>query len=258
MRRFLNGIRSILFNILFYLEMTIFAILVTPLCLLPSEKAVRTGITVLSKVVLFTARWVMGITLEFRGVEKLPPIGEPIILLSKHMSYMDPYMAFRLRADLTAMAKKELFMVPLLGTIFKKIHVLRIDRDAGNAHKGTDVVADQVVTHGQALLIYPEATRVPPGEQRRLKSGAFYIQEGRDLPVYPLAMNSGCSWTRKFWHTPGHVVVEVCDPIPRGLKRKEFMAAMHASVVQYSDTIMRENGAILPPFDAQKIVTHKK
>jgi len=256
MRGLINAVRSILFNIVFYIEMIIFVLIVGPLCLLPSDKAVRAGIKVLSLVVLFTARWIMGIRLEVRGREKLPPIGEPCILLSKHMSNMDPFMTFLLRLDLTALAKKELFKIPLIGTILSKIKVVRIDRGAGNAHRGMDKAADMVVTQKQALLIYPEATRVKPGQQRRLKAGAFFMQEGRHLPVFPIAMNTGCHWSRGFWHTPGHVVVEVGDKIPEGLDRQEFLDAAQERVVRRSDELMREQGAILPPFEEQPVIGH--
>jgi len=249
----INAIRSILFNLAFFLIMFIGCLCMLPMCLLPTPGPVRAVLGGTIHVVMFAARWIMGLRWEVRGADKLPPPGVPIILMSKHASNMDPYITWQARRDVTALAKKELFRIPIIGLVFKKIDVIKVDRAAGTAHRGLDQAADDIIKAGLALIVYPEATRVLPGKRRTLKAGGWHLQAHRDIPVYPIAFNTGCHWTRGFWHKPGRVILEVGDPFPKDLPKAEFMALVEKTVVQRSDEIMKECGADLPDFDRQPI-----
>lgn len=116
----INGIRSILFNLTYYPFTLIYcSIGLMPLCLFKSDKPLRKGIHIYCVGSLWLARWVMGIRHEYRGTEKLPKEGA-FIFAAAHQSNMDPIMTFPLRNDLTALAKKQLFLIPFIGRRLRK------------------------------------------------------------------------------------------------------------------------------------------
>jgi 1-acyl-sn-glycerol-3-phosphate acyltransferase len=52
-----------------------------------------------------------------------------------------------------------------------------------------------------------------------------------DLPVVPVALNSGLFWSRRsFMKRPGRITVEFLEPIPPGLDRRTFMAELQRRI----------------------------
>ncbi|MCO1333618.1 1-acyl-sn-glycerol-3-phosphate acyltransferase [Microbulbifer sp. OS29] len=94
------------------------------------------------------ARWVMGIKCEFRGIENLPKEGA-LILAAAHQSYLD----LLLRSDVTALAKRELFTLPIIGPILRKIRVIRVDRKDTNVHLDMQCVGELVQAQKSLLLV---------------------------------------------------------------------------------------------------------
>ena len=82
--------------------------------------------------------------------------------------------------------------------------------------------------HGhRQILIFPEGTRVAPGAKAPYHPGTAALYTGLDLPVVPVALNSGMYWSRNaFWKTPGRIVVEVLPAIPPGGRADAGAAVM--------------------------------
>lgn len=242
MRALMNGIRSILFNLTFYPFTLIYCgVILAPISLFVSEAKTRKGVDIYCRSCLWIARVFGGIKHEYRGAEKLPKDGA-LILAAAHQSNMDPIMTFPLRNDVTALAKRQLFKVPFIGMLLKKMRIVRIDRESRTAHKGMDEVAKHVVDLGRPLIVYPQATRVPPGQTRRLKSGAYHLQESTGLPVYTVSTNTGLFWTKGFWHRSGTAVFEIDGPFAPGRTKDEFMTLLEDKVVDRSHQLMVEAG----------------
>ncbi|WP_262692848.1 lysophospholipid acyltransferase family protein [Kordiimonas aestuarii] len=242
MTTLINGIRSILFNIIFYPFTVLYCGgVLMPLCLAKTDYAVRRGILGYCLSSLWIARFTLGLKYEYRGAEKLPKEGA-FILAAAHQSNMDPILTFPLRNDVTALAKKQLFKVPFIGTALRKAKIVRIDRESRTAHKGMEDVAKHIQELGRPLIVYPQATRVRPGHYKRLKSGAYYLQADTSLPVYTVSTNTGLFWTKGFWHRGGTAVYEINGPLPHGLDKTEFMEAIDKAVVRRSDELMLEAG----------------
>ena len=74
------------------------------------------------------------------------------------------------------------------------------------------------------MVIFPEGTRGDPGVAGDYKPGIAALYREIDVPVHPVATNSGVHWpAHGFIRTPGVIVFEYLEPIPPGLKRAEFM-----------------------------------
>lgn len=238
----INAIRSILFNVVFYLFGIVFLSLIAmPTLLFKTEKQMRWAVGAFCRGSLFIARWVMGIKTEYRGLENLPTEGG-FILAAAHQSNMDPIMTYPVRGDVTALAKKELFAMPLVGPALRKINIVRIDRQSHNAHKDMKRVGEQVQEQARPLIVYPQATRVPIGQNKRLKSGAFHLYEDTGLPVVTVATNTGLFWGKGFWHRSGTAVFEVHPAFPQGLQKDEFMSRLQQDVVERSRELVTEAG----------------
>jgi 1-acyl-sn-glycerol-3-phosphate acyltransferase len=87
------------------------------------------------------------------------------------------------------------------------------------------------VAQGRPIMIFPEGTRVGPGEQPSLQPGFAGLYKALDLPVVPIALDSGRLWPRgTFVKTPGPVTFRVGATIPAGLPRKEVEARVHEAI----------------------------
>ena len=75
------------------------------------------------------------------------------------------------------------------------------------------------------MIIFPEGTRRPVDAEPNYKTGIAQIYVDCGVPCLPVALNSGLFWPRRtFMRYPGTLVVEFLDPLPPGLKRKDFVA----------------------------------
>ena len=81
------------------------------------------------------------------------------------------------------------------------------------------------------LVIFPEGTRGPPGVKGDYKPGIAALYRELNLPVHPVATNSGAHWPKHgFMRKPGVIVFEYLEPIPPGLKRAEFMRLLEERI----------------------------
>ncbi|MCG8503640.1 MAG: 1-acyl-sn-glycerol-3-phosphate acyltransferase [Sphingomonadales bacterium] len=230
--------RSLAFTVFFFGYTLIHAVALLFFCLPRSPEPLIRGVRAWCRVVLWGARVMAGIRYEVRGLENVPA-DTAVVLCAKHQSYFDPIVKYYLLPGFTALAKKELFAIPIISTLLKKAGIIRVDRGAGTAHKQMPAARDAVIKARRPVVVYPEGTRVPPGKYRRLKSGTYYLQETGELPVVTIATNSGLFWgRRRFMKYPGTIVVEFHTPMPAGLGKDAFMALLSERVIDRSNQLM--------------------
>ena len=246
-----RDIRSFVFNVLFYTLTTMAALLVAITAFMPGARLMRPAILMWIDLVFWLLKVIVGLRIRIIGQEHLP-LNRGFILCAKHQSNIDPLIAFKICPHMTAMAKKELFAVPVLGLILRKLGIIGIDRQAGTAHKDTAHIAVSVFKAHRPLLVYPEGTRVKLHDNRPLKKGVFHLQTDVDLPVVTMATNSGLFWMKgSFRKNPGMLEVEISPPMDKGLQKAEFMQDIHNRIIQRSDELMhraRETDPTLPDF----------
>ena len=135
-------------------------------------------------------------------------------------------MALSLAHPLCAFVlKRELIWLPVWGWYLVRLGMIPIDRSKGiTSLKKITAAAGKLAGRGQSILIFPQGTRTPPGADRPYLPGVAAIYKGADVPVVPVALNSGLFWPRKLMDKqPGVITVEYLDPIEPGLDRKTFM-----------------------------------
>ena len=168
---------------------------------------------------LWLLRIVCGIRMEVRGAENIPK--QPCILLCKHQSAWETIALQAIFSWRTSFVyKRELHWLPFFGWGIALMPFVAIDRGAGK--EALNQVAERGkarLAEGYSVIIFPEGTRVAPGQKKRYKIGGAYLAVRAGAPVVPVALNSGEFWRRKaFLKRPGMVTISIGPAIdPAGL-----------------------------------------
>ncbi|MBR0691710.1 1-acyl-sn-glycerol-3-phosphate acyltransferase [Bradyrhizobium lablabi] len=215
-------LRSLVFNLLFYLVLVVLCIIAIPTLVLPRGALMALAAS-WANISLFLMRVVCNIRVEFRGAEKIPK--GALVVASKHQSMWETFALLRFFDHPLFILKRELMMIPVFGQFLKKAGMISVERGGGpRSLVKTLKQAGAEVRRGRQLVIFPEGTRRPPGAPPNYKAGVAQIYVETAVPCLPVALNSGLFWPRRtFMRYPGTLVVEFLDPLPPGLPRDEFL-----------------------------------
>lgn len=228
-------IRSFAYLIYFYGLSVICALLMLP-CLLGSRRAMTRAMSVYGRAVTWGLRIICGIKVEVRGLEHLPAGGA--LIAAKHQCMFDIFGSFPFLEDHCYVMRKELMGIPFFGWYATKARMIVVNRE-GHSAALRKLVADAKdrMADRRRLVIFPEGTRGQPGKPGDYKPGIAALYRELDMPVIPMAVNTGVHW-QKFLRVPGTIVFEFLPPIPAGLKRAEFMRELQTKVDAASDALL--------------------
>ncbi len=164
------------------------------------------------------ARVLLGIRTRIIGWENLPTQArDPAILLVKHQSTFETFLMPTLMPHpLAYVFKRELLYIPFFGWARGRHDMIHIDRSQ-RAQAFNKVVEQgkQLLAQGIWIIMFPEGTRIPRGQQGSYKTGGTRLAVATGAPVIPVAVTSAKCWPRKaFLKTPGEVDVSIGKPIP--------------------------------------------
>ena len=230
-------LRSLVFNILFYVFFLLWSLVALPTFVLPRAAMLKVA-SWWARTNILLMRAICGIKVEFRGVEKIPK--GPLIVASKHQSMWETISLLRFFEAPFFVVKRELKFIPIFGLFIIKTDMVAIDRSkGGRAMLAVMRRAEEEVKHGRQFVIFPEGTRTAPGAPPHYKAGIGLIYADCGVPVLPVALNSGLFWPRRtFMRYPGTLVVEFLDPIPPGLKRDEFLKRVESTIEEATNRIV--------------------
>jgi 1-acyl-sn-glycerol-3-phosphate acyltransferase len=166
-----------------------------------------------SRVLLTTLRWCCRLDYQVTGQENLPA-GNHIALM-KHSSSWEAFAQVALLPAQVWVLKRELMWVPALGWSLKLMRAIAVDRGAGGtAVRGVVEQGKRRLAEGEWVVIFPEGTRMPPGQTRRYGvSGALLAVETGKL-IVPVAHDAGYYWPRRgLYKKPGTIRVTIGPPI---------------------------------------------
>lgn len=233
-------IRTLIFKILFYIMTAIFVLVLSVSLFVPGWRIVGRALGWWGDVIIWLIGIVVGVKVEFRGLENIPKEG-PLIFSTKHESTMDALVSCKLFPEASGLAKSPLFYVPFLGQLLYKMGLIPVVRGKGTAHQHLPDVVKFMKKTKRPLMVFPEGTRAMPGQILPLKSGAFHIQEGADIPVYTAATNAGYFWpARHFRMKPGTMIYEIHSPIEKNLSKEDFMQEIKVRLMDRSDALRLE------------------
>jgi 1-acyl-sn-glycerol-3-phosphate acyltransferase len=154
-----------------------------------------------------------------------------LLIAVKHQSMYETLEMVRIADTPVIVLKRELSDIPFFGWLTRRYGVIPVDRDAGpKALRSMLAHGRAAAADGRAIIIYPEGTRVAPGEQPPLRPGFAGLYRALALPVVPVAVDSGKLWPKGLLKRSGTVRFKVGDTIPPGLKRDEIEARVHAAI----------------------------
>jgi 1-acyl-sn-glycerol-3-phosphate acyltransferase len=216
-------LRSLVYNVLFYLVLAFWVIVGIPTYLMP-RRAIMTIAKYWARSSIWLLRVICNVKVEYRGLEKIPD--GPLIVAAKHQSTWETFALLQFFDQPLYILKRELKWIPLFGWYLIKANMIGVDRSAGGrALLQMARRAGEQVRRGRQLIIFPEGTRTPVDAPPNYKTGVAQIYVDCGVTCLPVALNSGLFWPRRtFMRYPGTLVVEFLDSLPPGLSRREFLA----------------------------------
>ncbi|GGZ07665.1 lysophospholipid acyltransferase family protein [Novosphingobium colocasiae] len=218
-------LRNIAFYIAFYTGTVVSVLSCFPAAAL-GERPLRLAVRGWSRWHRLCARWLLGIRVVIEG--DLPDEG--VIVAAKHESFFE---AIDIPAQMrwpVPFPKAELLDLPGWGWAARTYGAVRVEREQGaKALRAMVASARGFAARGRPLVIFPEGTRVATGEQPPLQSGFAGIYKLLNLPVVPVAIDSGRLYHRR-WKRSGTITMRVGERIEPGLPRTEIEARVHAAI----------------------------
>jgi 1-acyl-sn-glycerol-3-phosphate acyltransferase len=232
-------LRALAFNAAFFAVTALFGAVALPLLLAPRRWVMQFG-RFWSRSVLFLLRRIVRLDGEIRGLDKLP--AGACIIAMKHQSAWDTLILPAVLPDPAMVLKRELLYVPFYGWYAARAGSIAIDRGGGaRALRGMVAAARRAAEAGRPIVIFPEGTRTAPGRRLPYQPGVAALYQALGVPLVPAAVNSGLFWGRRsFVKRPGRITLELLDPIPPGLGRRELMAQLEERIETATAALERE------------------
>ncbi|MEM8914977.1 MAG: lysophospholipid acyltransferase family protein [Pseudomonadota bacterium] len=235
-------IRSLLFDALFYGGTFIAAIGLLWVLLLPRRSMIAVLNRCYFQPIAWAERLILGLRYQLVGQVHLPE--GPYIIAAKHQSAWETLKLPILFDDPAIVLKHELLKIPLWGWYAARAELIPIVRGAkGMAMASLIEGAKRTADQGRPIVIFPQGTRLTPGKYRPYKAGITALYEQLDLPVVPMALNSGVFWPRGAWiKRGGDITVQFLDPIAPGLDRDSFANLLEERLEAASDRLVQSVG----------------
>ncbi len=219
-------IRSIILFILLLLSVILFALpIVTIGLLLPFHLRCRAA-NAWGMVCLWMLDVVCNLKYEIKGLENLPE--HSAIIMAKHQSAWETIaMRGLFPTEQAWILKRELMWLPLFGWVLALLGSISINRSSGReAMRQVISKGTERLKQGRLVMIFPEGTRVAPGQHKRYGMGGAILAEKSGYPIIPVAHNAGVFWRRRgVKKYPGTVQMVIGEPInPKGKTANEIIA----------------------------------
>ncbi|WP_020187321.1 lysophospholipid acyltransferase family protein [Methylopila sp. 73B] len=194
---------------------------------------------------------ILGIEVEIRGREHIPT--GAAIIAAKHQSELETFAMVPAIRDPLFVLKRELTWIPFFGWFLMRLRMIAINRSAGSDALAQILAQAKIVAaEDRQIIIFPEGTRRLIGAPPRYKHGVSHLYRQLDLPVTPVAMDTGAFWPRGTWRRrPGRTVIEFLEPIPPGLDRATFERVLQERIEGRSAALAAESLGVAwaPPVD---------
>jgi 1-acyl-sn-glycerol-3-phosphate acyltransferase len=220
----MTALRSCLFALALIVVTPLYAVVILLAAWLPRRARYRV-ITGWAHIVVRLARAICGIRYRVEGLEHLPR--EPSVILAKHQSAWETIAFQTIFPPQVYVLKRELLWIPFFGWGLALMSPIAIHR--GKGHAALREIArkgKERLKQGFWVVVFPEGTRVAPGERRKYQLGGAWLAAASAAPVVPVAHNAGACWPRNaFVKRPGTITVRIGPAIDSaGLDPQEINA----------------------------------
>lgn len=222
----MNRLRYLLFQIVFYVG-SVPIVGVVPITALFGQRAMIHNAKTWFRWHRWCTRWIMGVRVRVEG--DWP--ADPVLFAGKHQAMFETIELALMLGGPAIVLKEELTRIPFWGYATRVYGRISVDRDA-SAKMLRRMMAEGAAFREarRSVLLFPEGTRVPPGETPPLRSGFAGLYKVLKMPVVPVATDSGYLWPRHGVPRPGVITFRFGEPVPPGLPREEAEARVHAAI----------------------------
>lgn len=242
-------VRSLLFNIAFYIVTAVMLVGTLPLFFILPQGFGMGVVRNWARTCLWLHRVIAGTRLEVRGHENLPPGG--VIVASKHQSFFETFALIPILKNPTIVMKRSIRWWPIFGQYTIKTGMIHVDREGKTAAlRALSARAREELAKGREIIFFPEGTRRAPGAPPDYQTGIALLYKTLGVPVVPVAVNSGYYWPRhSFLRLPGTIVIEFLPPIAPGLDSRAFLSRLEGAIETASRALGAEAEAALKQAD---------
>ena len=217
-------LRSMLFTGFFLLFTICYAVLFVIVGPVLSWRARFAMARFWGRTLLGALRLLCGLGYRVEGAHHLPADAACIVLM-KHNSTWETVAQTLLVPPQVWVLKRELTWIPFIGWSVRLLHGIAIDRGAGGAAVRRLIEeGSERLSRGQWIVVFPEGTRMPPGQTRRFGVGGAAVASATGARIVPVAHNAGYFWPRRgLLKKPGTIRVVIGAPIEtRGRDPREI------------------------------------
>lgn len=231
-------VRSLLFTLGYIVATVVWGSLgVLTGWLLPYRARFIYIIVIWTGIVLFWLRLTCGIRHRIEGAGQLPD--EPCVVLARHESTWETLFLQGLLTPQATVIKRELLNIPFFGWAFRLLRPIAINREDGRkALRDLIRIGRERLQSGAWVILFPEGTRMAPGEVGRFQRGGAALASAAGCPVVVIAHDAGRYWpARRFLKRPGTIQVRISPPIAT---EGRSTAAVNAEAEQWLRDTMAE------------------
>lgn len=222
-------------SLLFYFGyFTALLVIGAPMTLLAIPFPLRQRFALLNlynRFVLFWLKITCSIDYHFEGLENIPNSAH--VMVANHQSEWETIILHTLKPPLCTVLKQELLNIPIFGWGLRLIKPIPLDRSQpAKMLRKVLKVGGERLNEGLSVLIFPEGTRVAPGNRKPFSKSAAMIACKAGVPLLPVAHNAGEHWDPKSWiKRSGTLTLRIGKPIATvGRKADEVIAEAEAWV----------------------------
>jgi 1-acyl-sn-glycerol-3-phosphate acyltransferase len=205
-------LRSLLYTTWLFIGTLLYAIVVLAFCWLPSRRLYGVARS-WARSQLWMLEKLCGLRYTVEGLENLPAGAH--VSMWKHSSAWETIAQAEIFPPQSWVLKRELMWIPLVGWAVRCLKPIAIDRKAG-ASAVAQVIqqGSERLAEGLWILIFPEGTRVAPGESKKYGVSGALLASKAGCKIVPVAHDAGYYWPRRGWvKRPGTIRVVIGPPI---------------------------------------------
>ena len=230
--------RNYLFSIFFFSGIVFISIIFIPSFFLP-QKIVLFGGKLMGYWSIFCLKFILSTKITLKGEENIIK-DRKFFIASSHQSMFETFYLQTIFNSPIFILKKELLNIPVFGWYLKKIGSISIRRDKITKDNLSffENISNIINNSSRPLIIFPQATRVPPTERPKFKKGVSRIYEELKIDCLPIAINSGYVWPKNsIKNSNKEITISILKPISPGLNKDEFLKTLEKEIYSELDIL---------------------